>query len=140
MPATILDNALIGGWMAELPATSWAIMNEDNSGYCMLFDRTDYGNPKLAAEEWLDDQKFRLPGYVERNGYHVEEMETWPDYLGNNGESAATARFINWACRQPVLADAAAQGKVFAAVIGGKSIQVALAELLAGNVPEPHSP
>lgn len=129
-----LSRADIGRLMGEEPEVYWAVMNADESAYCISFDRNDSANPRREAEEWFERQKREFPENIERNGYHVVRCEQWPDYLGEHGDCAASSRFINWAFRQPVFAEHEKVLLAFSLVQLGRSVQEALAGFVCGHL------
>lgn len=127
------SRADIGRLMGEQPEVYWAVMNADESAYCIAFDRSGSVNPKREAEEWFDRHKREHPENVEQNGYHVVRCERWPDYLGEHGDCAASSRFINWAFRQSVFAEHEKLLLAFSLIQPGKSVQEALAGFICGQ-------
>lgn len=117
----------LGRLMGEAPEIYWAVMNVDESAYCMSFDRIDSANPQRDAEDWFERHQREHPENVEQNGYHVVRCERWPDYLGEHGDCAASSRFINWAFQQPMFTEQKNVLRVFGHIRRGMSAQEALA-------------
>lgn len=129
-----LTKAEVGRLMGEKPAEEWSVMTADESAGCITFAEHTHVMPRQACEEWFEAYKRDFPESVKANGYHIVRVEVWPDYLGEYGDCAASARFMNWAFRLPLFEDVSNLERVLCAVRNGQSVQMALSAFLGASL------
>lgn len=83
---------LICNWMAEAPEVSWGIRHPE-------FDHWIYVSGEKAEVEVVLNFELETRPLSQKPLLKIEEIETFPDYLGGNNADAPI-RFISWALTQ----------------------------------------